>query len=236
LQADYDYDAVNRLTKTTFGNSTQETRLYDTLNRLTQLSSNRLSDNVLLSQYVYTLDAVGNRTAVSETVNGQSRSIIYTYDDLYRLTEETITDAVNGDRTSSYVYDAVGNRLNKTVNGTTTTYIYDANDRLLNEQTNNAITTQYSYDNNGSMLTKTENGITTTYSWNDDKRLVSANVNSTSVEYRYNDQGLRVSSKQNGVETRYLLDEGILANVWEEYSPTGAVQASYVYGNDLITQ
>jgi RHS repeat-associated protein len=40
----------------------------------------------------------------------------------------------------------------------------------------------------------------------------------------------------NGVETRYLLDEGITANVWEEYASNGMVQASYAYGNDLITQ
>jgi RHS repeat-associated protein len=81
-----------------------------------------------------------------------------------------------------------------------------------------------------------ENGVTTTYVWNDEKRLVSATVGITQVEYVYNDQGIRVASKQNGVETRYLLDEGIVANVWEEYAPNGTVQASYVYGNDLITQ
>jgi large repetitive protein len=43
-------------------------------------------------------------------------TIAYTYDDLYQLTNEKITDAVNGDRSSSYVYDKVGNRLGKTVN------------------------------------------------------------------------------------------------------------------------
>jgi RHS repeat-associated protein len=81
-----------------------------------------------------------------------------------------------------------------------------------------------------------ENGVTTTYVWNDEKRLVSATVGITQVEYVYNDQGIRVASKQNGVETRYLLDEGMTANVWEEYAPNGTGQASYVYGNDLITQ
>ena len=47
--------------------------------------------------------------------------------------------------------------------------------------------------------------------------------------YDNNDQGIRVSSTVDGVETRYLLDEGITANVWEEYSPNGTVQASYVW-------
>jgi RHS repeat-associated protein len=237
LQADYDYDAASRLIKTTFGNNTEEVRIYDTLNRLKELSNKRTTDNVLLSKYVYTLDKVGNRKTATETVNGQNRSLAYTYDDLYRLTEEVITDATNGNRTSGYAYDAVGNRQSKTINGVKTTYTYDANDRLLNEKVNGATTVSYSYDNNGSTLTKTENGVTTTYTWNDEKRLVSVTVGNTQqVEYTYNDQGIRVSSKVNGVETRYLLDEGNTANVWEEYSPNGSVQASYLYGRDLITQ
>jgi RHS repeat-associated protein len=235
LQADYDYDAANRLIKTSFGNGTEETRAYDTLNRLKELSNKRGA--IDLAKYSYTLDKVGNRKAVTETVDGKTRSIAYTYDDLYRLTDEAIVDGVNGNRTSHYVYDAVGNRDSKTVNGVTTTYIYDANDRLLTEKVGTATTVSYTYDNNGSTLTKAENGVTTTYTWNDEKRMVSATVGSTTTaEYVYNDQGIRVASKVNGVETRYLLDEGITANVWEEYATNGAVQASYVYGNDLITQ
>jgi RHS repeat-associated protein len=234
IVADYDYDAGNRLTKTTFGNGTEEVRVYDNLNRLKELTSKKGA--IDLSRYVYTIDKVGNRKTATESVNGQARSIAYTYDDLYRLTEEAIVDAVNGNRTSGYTYDNVGNRSTKTVNGVTTTYAYDGNDRLLNEKVGGAIVAEYSYDNNGSTLTKTENGVTTTYNWNDEKRLISATVGTQTVDYVYNDQGIRVSSKQGGVEKRYLLDEGIVANVWEEYAADGTVQASYVYGNDLITQ
>jgi RHS repeat-associated protein len=236
LQADYDYDAASRLTQTTFGNGTRENRSYDTLNRLTTLETKRLGDNVQLSKYIYTLDKVGNRKSVTEAQNGQGRSIGYTYDDLYRLTGESIVDVTNGNRASTYVYDKVGNRQTKTINGVTTTYVYDGNDRLLNEKVSGVVTASYTYDDNGSTLTKAENGITTTYVWNDEKRLIQATVGTTQVDYRYNDAGIRVSSKQNGVETRYLLDEGMTANVWEEYAPNGTVQASYVYGNDLITQ
>lgn len=123
LQADYDYDAANRLTKTSFGNGTEEIREYDTLNRLKELTSKR--GTVELSKHVYTLDKVGNRKTAIEVVNGQTRSIANSYDDLYRLIEETIVDAVNGDRTSIYTYDAVGNRVSKTVNEVTTSYAYD---------------------------------------------------------------------------------------------------------------
>ena len=34
----------------------------------------------------------------------------YQYDDLYRLTQEQVTDPVNGNRITTWVYDAVGNR------------------------------------------------------------------------------------------------------------------------------
>jgi RHS repeat-associated protein len=234
LQADYDYDAANRLTKTTFGNGTEEIRAYDTLNRLKELTSQR--GTTLLSKYLYTLDKVGNRKTAIESVNGLGRTISYTYDDLYRLTDEAITDGVNGDRTSNYTYDFVGNRQTKTVNGVTTTYAYDGNDRLQNEKVGVNTTVTYNYDNNGSTIRKDKNGVITTYVWNDDKRLISATVGNSTVEYVYNDQGIRVASKQNGVETRYLLDEGITANVWEEYALNGAGQKAYVYGNDLITQ
>jgi RHS repeat-associated protein len=152
------------------------------------------------------------------------------------LTYYPIVDTTNGNRTSTYAYDKVGNRQAKTVNGVTTVYTYDANDRLLNEKVGGVVTVAYTYDDNGSTLSKTENGVVTTYVWNDEKRLVQATVGGTVVDYRYNDAGIRVSSKQGGVETRYLLDEGITANVWEEYGPDGTVQGSYSYGYDLITQ
>lgn len=239
LQADYDYNAVSNLTQTTFGNGTQETRQYDDLNRLKQLEN--WQDTTKLASYQYTLDQVGNRTQIDEFQNGESRTLNYSYDDLYRLTQEVIDAAgIQNDLTQEYGYDEVGNRRWKkeTANGVTTEteYTYDTNDRLLNETVNGAVTVSYTYDNNGSTLTKTEASGTTTYTWDDEKRLISATVNGQQMEYRYNDQGIRVSSTVNGVETRFLLDEGMVAQVWEEYAPDGQVQVAYAYGNDLISQ
>ncbi|WP_242049331.1 RHS repeat-associated core domain-containing protein [Aulosira sp. FACHB-615] len=240
--ADYDYDAVSNLVLTTFANGTSEIRQYDDLNRLKYLE-NRRGDSIL-SSYTYTLDKVGNRTKVVEQ-NG--RTVDYTYDTLYRLTQEKITDAVNGNRIYGYTFDKVGNRLTKseTVYGATTVtdYVYDANDRLLNETVNQQVVVNYTYDNNGNTLTKTENGITTEYTWDYENRLIAARVKDAngvtqqSMQYRYNDNGIRVASTVNGVETRYLIDDvQPYAQVLEEYSPNGAVQVEYVYGNDLIAQ
>ncbi|MCV3217133.1 putative Ig domain-containing protein [Plectonema radiosum NIES-515] len=235
VTADYDYDAVSNLISTTFVNGTQEVRQYDDLNRLKYLENQK--GNNILSSYTYTLDKAGNRKKVVENTG---RVVDYIYDGLYRLTEEKITNVVNGNRVYDYTYDKVGNRKIKTEvangNTTTTSYEYDANDRLLNEKVNNIVTVSYGYDNNGSTLTKTDSQGTTSYVWNDEKRLIQATVNGTQVKYAYNDQGIRVSSSVNGVETQYLLDEGLLANVWEEYRPDGMVLVEYAYGRDLVNQ
>ncbi|MBQ0752623.1 MAG: hypothetical protein KBT87_02260, partial [Gammaproteobacteria bacterium] len=49
------------------------------------------------------------------------------YDDLYRLTNEQITDAQNGNYSASYQYDLVGNRTYSTIDGIQTAFSYDAN-------------------------------------------------------------------------------------------------------------
>ncbi|WP_243146922.1 RHS repeat-associated core domain-containing protein [Scytonema sp. UIC 10036] len=243
VTADYDYDGVSNLVLTKFANGTQEIRHYDDLNRLQSLENKKASGEII-SSYTYTLDAVGNRTKVVEH-NG--RSVDYTYDDLYRLTQEKITDTVNGNRIYDYTYDKVGNRKTKkeAVNGVTTLteYAYDNNDRLQNEKVNQVAIATYTYDNNGNTLTKTENGMTTTYTWDYENRLGAATLKNSSgvvlqsMQYRYNDNGIRVASVVNNQETRYLIDTvQPYGQVLEEYSPNGAVQVSYTYGNDLISQ
>jgi RHS repeat-associated protein len=239
--ADYDYNAVNNLTNTTFSNGTQEVRQYDLLNRLSYLENRK--DSTILSSYAYTLDKVGNRTQITEQ---DGRTSNYVYDALYRLSQEKINDLVNGNRTTDFVYDKVGNRLGQTelINGTTktTAYVYDANDRLLSE-TSNGQTTTYSYDSNGQTLSKQDGDGVTRYDWNDEGRLVGAIVLDANgdvlqqMEYRYNANGIRVMSSTDGVQTFYLFDEvQAYAQVTEEYDGTGEVQVRYVYGNDLINQ
>ena len=100
-----------------------------------------------LASYAYTLGPSGNRTAVTEL---GGRTVNYTYDDLYRLTNESIVNdphGVNG--AVSYGYDAVGNRLGRTssVAGVPTqSSTYDANDRLSTD----------TYDANGNTKVRKE--------------------------------------------------------------------------------
>ena len=63
-----------------------------------------------MSSYTYTLGPSGNRTRVEENTG---RVVDYTYDNLCRLTQETITDPVLGNETITYTYDAFSNRITK---------------------------------------------------------------------------------------------------------------------------
>src|SRR5262249_17628393 len=53
----------------------------------------------------------------------------------------------------------------------------------------------------------------------------------------YDADGIRVAQAVDGAETRYLIDTvRPYAQVLLEYRPSGLVVASYMYGNDLISQ
>jgi len=104
----YSYDAASNVRQAVYPNSPNNapsTYTYDTLNRLTALSTP-------VSSYAYTLGPTGNRTAATE---GSGRTLAWSYDGIYRLTNEAVSadpDNVNG--SVGYVLDAVGNRKSAT--------------------------------------------------------------------------------------------------------------------------
>jgi RHS repeat-associated protein len=63
----YQFDKAGRLITTTLPNDVQTISAYDDANRTTRLTHTRLSDGVVLGDYQFVLDAVGNRVAVTET-------------------------------------------------------------------------------------------------------------------------------------------------------------------------
>jgi RHS repeat-associated protein len=218
----YAYDNVGNLQSYAYANGVHTTHTFDALNRLTNLSS---AKGAALSSYTYTLGAAGNRENVAEL---SGRVAAYTYDDLYRLKTETIsndfTPANNG--TISYTYDKVGNRLTRTTNIApipNQSFGYDLNDRLNSD----------TYDNNGS-TTQSEGKV---YTYDFENRILS--VNGNAVTFVYDGDGNRVVKTLGGTTNLFLVDTNNLtgyAQVFEEIHPTAGVQRTYVYGADLISQ
>ena len=229
----YTYDEVGNRASMIYPNGVATTYSYDSLNRLIFMETRRANGD-LISSHDCTLGLSGNRTKVVEQPSG--RTIDYTYDALYRLTKEEITDPILGNGTVSYTYDAVGNRLTMTDSTGTTMYSYDANDRLLTE-VGPTYNCTYTYDNNGNMLSKSDGVTTANYTYDYEDRLVSVQTNGDVTNYQYDMDGIRVRSETNGVVTSYLVDKKrAYAQVLEERNTNGVLIASYVYGDDLISQ
>lgn len=231
----YTYDAAGSLVRTDMPDGTVEARQYDDLGRLVSLATSNTS-GTLLASFGYRLNPSGTRQAVEEA---GGRRVEYTYDSLSRLLRESVTDPVNGNRTTDYTYDAVGNRLtrNDSVDGLTT-YQYDDNDRLVVE-TRAGIETRYTYDTDGRLLVREGAGTRMTFEWGPGNRLAAVDTDgdgTLDVRYEYDADGIRVAQMSAGVETRFVVDANRpWAQVLEERTQGGDV-VSYVYGLDRISR
>lgn len=139
----YSYDDTYQLTNTQYPDLTNETLAYDsTGNRITftnpslttDYTSNQLNQYSSVEGTSYTYDKKGNLTNDSTWT--------YSYDYKNRL-----ISATNGATTANYKYDALGNRIEKSIAGNgTIKYLYDNNHQVLAEyDSNNTCLRRYFY-------------------------------------------------------------------------------------------
>ena len=230
----YEYDANGNRTAVHYANGFTTTYEYDLLNRLICEKAVDNEDNVVV-QYVYTLGAAGERKSVTEL----DRTVEYTYDSLYRLTSETITE---GEKVTAYTYayDNVSNRILKTENGAATEYVYNALNQLVSDSE-----TSYEYDLNGNLVRVIGSAQSALYEYNAENKFVRATVQNgvlvTEETYTYDYSGNRTSKtthRSDGVTeyVKYLNDNSSLTNVLAEIDFDGSVQAYYTIGADVISQ
>ncbi|OGZ13424.1 MAG: hypothetical protein A2942_01090 [Candidatus Lloydbacteria bacterium RIFCSPLOWO2_01_FULL_50_20] len=144
------------------------------------------SASTVLQDLNYTYDAVGNIITIQDySGNNAAASTTYTYDNLYRLTRASSTDAVLTNWLQTYAYDDLGNITSKSDVGS---YTY-AGTGWANPHaptTVNGVT--YGYDAAGNL---TSAGAAS-YFWNYRNRLTDTNVNSTTTHYQYDHLDQRV--------------------------------------------
>jgi RHS repeat-associated protein len=254
----YEYDGNGRRIAMSGGEGTRTEYAYDAKSRLRSLVK-RSAAGLLLAAMSYQVDASGLRSGIEESDSaGIVRTVDYEYDALKRLTEERIDhrDEAN-DRTTSWTYDRVGNRLTQVasigpvgaVSTATTTYGYDSNDRLLTETVDGLVTT-YAYDANGNTKSKAGPDSATSYEYDDANRLVEATTPEGVTEYVYSADGLRVrqsvtpsSGPDAGTTTTtwYVQDSAYpYAQVIEQYEgdtrASKRITATYAFADDLVSQ
>jgi RHS repeat-associated protein len=249
-QTRYAYDAVGNRQRISHPNNVTTVYGYDSMNRLMRVTHETTSAQQVLAQYIYTLNAVGQRTQVEEkSAVGTQRIVAYTYDGLRRLTQEQVQERdgvqLQVTRTTSYSYDRTGNRLTKSLNGAQTSYAYDANDHLLTETTGN-IVIAYGYDDNGNTIRReTKAGGATIevmlYAYDNENRLLqvkqgSSEAGATAISSNsYDADGNRVQSTANGVTTTHLVDTNQrFPQVLEETA--GGQVTRYVRYDELVAQ
>ncbi len=238
LVTSYSYDNVGNLSDVQLPNGVNTVYAYDVLNRLVNegVTVNSSSFNSgqpsAFASYAYTLGPVGNRLSVAE-LNG--RTVAYSFDVLYRLTGESISnDPVTANNGAiNYVYDSVGNRQQRAsgigpISNQNFAGEYDADDRL---------TAGYTYDANGSTQTDPAGN---NYSYDGENHLLKVVGPSTNVDYVYDGDGNRVEKIDNvaGTMTNYLVtgtNPTGSVQVLEEIQG-GSVNRVYTYGLSRISQ
>jgi RHS repeat-associated protein len=230
------YDALGNRTSLALPNGITTSYGYDPQNRLTNITQ-RLGATILAS-YTYTLDPVGNRTRVDQFDGNANSSILWTYDEAYRLTRETWQSSGGSPLlTIDYTYDGNRNRLSQTVNGTTTTYSYNVLDQLLTATTGQEVTA-YGYDGRGNLTSISDTSGTTMLTYNAADRLIGVNRPGVTISATYDVSGRRVQQTVNGTGTNYVWDEASrYGDVVLEHDNSGTLIARYVLGGaELLAQ
>jgi YD repeat-containing protein len=203
----YSYDSANNVATVSYPNGVQSTFTYDILNRVSMLVSP-------VSGYGYQRGPTGNLTSATE-LSGRTEN--WTYDGIYRLTNETISLAPSGKNGSiGYGLDPVGNRTSEssTVSGISSgSFGFNADDELTSE----------SYDQNGNVTASGGKA----FSYDSQNQLMSMTASGTSASMVYDAFGNRVSKTVNGVTTKYLVDD---------LNPTGYPQVVDELTNGTVTR
>ena len=199
------YDGAGGLTSHQDANGNRFVHSLDIRGERTQTVATPVSANSAgsITQSVYSYDANGNRTSVSQSDSDGTRTETTSYDAFNRPVK--ITDAWGNSLTHSY--DAQGNRTstNASPGGNITSYSYDALNRRTS-QSGASGASQISYDRSGKItqiLYPDGSSLSTSY---DAAGRVSSEVSSTSavagadntiqsVTYSYDANGNRIGSQ-----------------------------------------
>ena len=188
------------------------------------------------SALVYTYDAAGNITSVTDGENVTR----YCYDNMGQLIRE---DNPYSQKTCVYAYDSCGNILSRTEYGYTddenpaggTVTAYEYNNAAWGDQLTSWNGESITYDAIGNPLLYRGRSLT----WTQGRRLAGVSSEGLAAYYTYDESGTRTGKTVNGVSTQYYINGSqILAQKRGEdilyflYDETGSA-VGFKYNNNL---
>jgi RHS repeat-associated protein len=224
----WDYDPLGYIEAQVNPNSTRADYAYDAAGRLTSLTNTGAGGSVIAG-YAYTLDKVGNRVQTVEQRGPETVVRSYSYDDVYRLTRAR----TNTGQDMRYVYDPVGNRLQKIGTPEPVTpseaegsqpvdmgYTYNDLNSMLT-----AGPTAFAYDANGNRVRKTEPLTTSDYL--SAALSLGADITGTVVTDYVYDYENRLTEVSRDLHYTVTLETGSMIMRVPYISPT--MEAEYIY-------
>ncbi len=233
--ASYDYFDIGAIKTATNPNGITAHRTLDTLNRLDTLNYKK-DEATVLSSLDYSYDVKSNVTELVRNdtgAGGTSKTFMYCYDNLSRLTK-----ADYGDGQVDYTYDKSNNRLTQisSIDGTTAyTIAADSNQltyRSLVPEDSDFSTMSYTYDAEGNLTQRNEgtDSDAFTYGFGSQLKQIQKTRNNAvtqTVNYAYDGGGKRVKVTDSR-GTRYFLYDGLMPVL--ELDANKRITASYLYG------
>jgi RHS repeat-associated protein len=232
----YGYNANGSLQTVTTPNTVVHTYGYDSLNRLRTLSV--ANGATSLHAYEYKLKASGHRQQIIEG----TKTTTYTYDDLYRLTNEAVTGDPRGNSGNvAYGLDKVGNRESRTSSVPFVLSVansFNSRDWLSGDN----------YDANGNTLTSTFSAVSVPDVYDfEDRLIIRRKADGSTVNLSYDADGIVRQKTVFNASATLISTTGYLT---DSQNPTGYAQVMeerinaangttvklYAYGNDLISQ
>ena len=167
------------------------------------------------------------RSLQSGLLTGTSLAgVTTTYDYVYDLAGRLTSVSENGVQTSSYQYDANGNRTGGFNNAGAIFAVYDAQDRLVSWNGIN-----YTYTANGELASKASAAGTTSYQYDVLGNLMHVGLpNATAIDYVVDGRNRRIGKKVNGSLVQGFLYKDQL-NPVAELDGAGNVVSRFVYGS-----
>ncbi len=224
------YDLAGRRVRLEHGNGAITSYSYDCADRLRTLT-HTASDDTLLKAFTYSYDQAGNRRGVVESTGAVTT---WSYDKTYQLLREERSAAPA--YSTSYTYDAAGNRLTANDSGAVTSYTYDEANRLVTEENSSGVTT-YSYDEDGNRTEKETPSELTVYTWDEDSRLVVAEPVAGLVTLTYRADGRRVQKETPSESKHFIYDlNRLLQETDDAGDPLHEYSSTLAEWGDLISE